>query len=107
MLRLKVDNSLKGVPQSGIVDPSDMLFENSRAPRIIERGDHLADFAARPAKKLGADGCHCSPSASISSAMANTAASCLGSQVMAKRRSSNSHSRIRPARASREPNCRI
>jgi hypothetical protein len=36
-------------------------------------------------EKLGADGLQCSPSASISSAMANAAASSFGSQVMAKR----------------------
>jgi hypothetical protein len=51
MVNLAVDGSLKGSPQSGIVDSRDVLFENSRAPRIIERGDHLADFAARPAKE--------------------------------------------------------
>jgi hypothetical protein len=51
MVNLNVDSSLKGAPQSGIVDPRDVLFENSCTPRIIERGDHLADFAARPAKE--------------------------------------------------------
>jgi hypothetical protein len=51
MVNLNVDSSLKGAPQSGIVDPSDVLFENSCAPWIIERGDHLAGFAARPAKE--------------------------------------------------------
>jgi len=51
MVNLNVDSSVKSTPQSGIVDPRDVLFENSCAPRIIERGDHLADFAARPAKK--------------------------------------------------------
>jgi hypothetical protein len=51
MVNLSVDSSLKGAPQPGIVDPRDVLFENSCAPRIIERGDHLADFAARPAKE--------------------------------------------------------
>jgi hypothetical protein len=48
---LKVDRSLKGSPQSGIVDPCDVFFENSCTPRIIERDDHLADFAARAAKE--------------------------------------------------------
>jgi hypothetical protein len=51
MVNLNVDGSLKGAPQSRIVDPRDVLFENSCAPRIVERGDHLADFAARPAKE--------------------------------------------------------
>src|SRR5262249_23824717 len=58
-------------------------------------------------KKLGADGRHWCPSASISSAMANAAAWSFGWQVMAKRRRSRSHSRIRPARQSCEPNCCI
>jgi hypothetical protein len=51
MVSLTVDGSLKSAPQSGIVDPRDVPFENSCAPRIVERGDHLADFAARPAKE--------------------------------------------------------
>jgi hypothetical protein len=48
---LKVDCSLKGSPQSWIVDPCDVPFENSCAPRIIEREDHLADFTACAAKE--------------------------------------------------------
>src|SRR5262249_60625604 len=51
MANLNVDSSVKSTPQSGIVDPRDVLFENSCAPRISDRGDHLADFAARPAKE--------------------------------------------------------
>src|SRR5262249_31406201 len=48
---LKVDCSLEGSPQSWIVDPCDVPFENSCAPWIIERDDHLADFAACAAKE--------------------------------------------------------
>jgi len=89
---LKVDRSCKGSPQSWIVDPCDVLFENGYSLRIIERDDHLADFIARPAKETRADGRHWCPSASISSAMENAAAWSFGSQVMAKRRRSRSHS---------------
>jgi hypothetical protein len=42
---------LKGSPQSWIVDPCDVLFENGYSPRIIQRDDHLADFAACAAKE--------------------------------------------------------
>jgi len=48
---LKVDRSLKGLPQSWMVDPCDVPFENSCAPWIIARDDHLADFAACAAKE--------------------------------------------------------
>ncbi len=48
---LKVDRSLKGSPQSWIVDPCDVLFENGYSPRILECIDRLADFTARPAKE--------------------------------------------------------
>src|SRR5262249_61365825 len=48
---LKVDCSLKGSPQSRIVDPCDVLFERGCSLRIIERGDRRADFAARAAKE--------------------------------------------------------
>src|SRR5262249_39928082 len=48
---LKVDRSLKGSPQSGIVDPCDVLFENGYSPRILECDDRFADFAACPAKE--------------------------------------------------------
>jgi hypothetical protein len=108
MVNPNVDSSLKGAPQSGIVDPRDVLFL-----RIVARlGSSSAMIILQTSllvrqKKLGAEGRHCSPSASISSAMANTAASSLRSQVMAKRRRSSSHSRIRLARASCEPNCCI
>lgn len=56
-------------------------------------------------KKPGADGRHRRPSASISSAIADADASSFASRVTAKRRSSSSHSRIRSARQSCEPNC--
>src|SRR5262249_29129139 len=48
---LKVDCSLKGSPQSWIVDPCDVLFESGCSLRIIERDDRRADFTARPAKE--------------------------------------------------------
>ena len=48
---LKVDRSLKGSPQSWIVDACDVLFENNYSPRILKCDDHLADFTARPAKE--------------------------------------------------------
>ena len=48
---LKIDCSLKGSPQSWIVDPCDVLFENGYSLRIVKRGDRRADFIARPAKK--------------------------------------------------------
>jgi hypothetical protein len=56
-------------------------------------------------KKPGADGRHRRPSASISSAIADADASSFALRVTAKRRSSSSHSRIRSARQSCEPNC--
>src|SRR5262245_56116490 len=48
---LKVDCSVKGSPQSWIVAPCDVLFENGYSPRILERDDRLADFAACAAKE--------------------------------------------------------
>src|SRR5262249_38325128 len=48
---LKVDRSLKGSPQSWIVDPYDVLFENGYSPRILECDDRPADFAACAAKE--------------------------------------------------------
>ena len=53
MVNLNFDTGLEGSPQSRIVDPHDVPFENSCAPRIIERGDRRADFAARAAKEAG------------------------------------------------------
>jgi hypothetical protein len=50
-LSLEADYSLKGSPQSRIVDPCDVAFENRCSLRIIARGDCLADFTACPAKE--------------------------------------------------------
>src|SRR5262245_63024296 len=48
---LKVDCSVKGSAQSWIVDACDVLFENGYSPRILERDDRRADFAACAAKE--------------------------------------------------------
>jgi len=42
---LKVDRSLKGLPQSWIVDPCDVLFANGYSPRILKCDDRLSPLA--------------------------------------------------------------
>jgi hypothetical protein len=59
---------LKGSPQSGIVDPRDVLFENSARLGSSSAVIILQTSLLVRRKKLGADGRHFSPSASISSA---------------------------------------